>query len=571
MREKHLGFPISAASLRAFLLAGLATIALAAPAPVANAETLTTTSETPISIPVSEAASPYPGSLVVEGADGNTLDVDVTITLSHTSPDDLDVVLVSPDGHSEVIMSDACGSGDLANTTLTLDEQASGPLPNEGPCPSGTYKATNVDDGTDVWSSPGPGSPSSAHPSNFFDHFPNGTWRLFVVDDVPSEDGGSIANWGLTIKTKTAKVVVPGTGTSGTASPYPSTQSFNTQPGEVISGVRFVSPEIGHFSPDDIDMLLVGAQGQSTVLMSDTCGSALFFQEIFAFKDEASKALHDDAECSGGNSRPSDFGDPGQDAWPWPAPTGPHGQTLSVFNGLQGEDWKLFVVDDAVGNTGFLSNWTVQVNTRDAADTGFTATSVRVEEGDKALLEVKRTGQASLGPATLNVTTGGTASPGADFTAPAVLEFARGEASKTIEIPIVDDEVGEATERFNVVLSSPRDDARLVGTTSTEVVIGPDNEIKFGKLKRNAKKGTARLFVTLPGPGQLTTRSKGVKRIDKQFQKGGQVALLLKPKGKALNKLGDEGSVKVSLEVTFTPVDGSALTTTKKAKLVLDD
>ncbi|HET8861854.1 MAG TPA: Calx-beta domain-containing protein, partial [Solirubrobacterales bacterium] len=198
--------------------------------------------------------------------------------------------------------------------------------------------------------------------------------------------------------------------------------------------------------------------------------------------------------------------------------------------------------------------------------------STRVEEGGKALLEVKRTGQANLGPATLNVSTGGAASAGSDYTAPAgTVEFARGQASKTIEIPIADDKVGEATERFNVVLSSPRDDARLTGTTSTEVVIGPDNNIKFGKLKRNAKKGTAKLFVNVPGPGTLVMTGKQVKRVTMKVGNAGNVALPLKAKGNGLRKLAKEGDVKLQPKVTFTPIDGSALTATRKAKLILND
>ncbi len=549
----------------------LAVAALAALAPAAGAETLTVTQNTDVAIPTNGNGNPYPSELTVSGADGDITDVNVQLTLTHTFPDDLDIVLVAPSGDSEVLMSDACGEGDLTSASLNFDSDAGAPLSNTGPCGPGTSQPTNFSDSpADNWPPPGPGAPSTTQLGNYDGEVPNGAWKLFIVDDVAG-DSGTLLSWSVTITTNTAEVIIPGTGTSGTAKPYPSTKTFNTLPGQVVSDVNFQTPSFSHTWPDDVDMLLAGPRaGATAMLLSDACGSLDVTHFIWTIDDEAPAKFADNGNCIPILNQPSDY-EPG-DKLPAPAPPGPYGSTLSVFDGLEGGAWRLFIQDDVDSDSGYMQGWTLQITTRNAADTGFAASSVRVEEGGKALLEVKRTGQANLGPATLNVTTGGAATAGADFTAPpATLEFALGQASKTIEIPIADDKVGEATERFNVVLSSPRDDARLTGTTSTEVTIGPDNEFKFGKLKRNVKKGTARLFLNLPGPGKLTTRSKQIKRIDLNVKKGGNLALLLKPKGKAVNKLEDAGSAKVALKVTFTPVDGSALTATRKAKLILND
>jgi len=567
-------------SKRAWSLSLVAAIlAMGVLASPAAAETFTTTQTEDIAIPLVGNGNPYGvegAALNLEGGDGPISKITVNLNLSHTFPEDLDIALVSPGGDSEILMSDVCGSGDLANASITFSSSAGSALSAAGPCGSGTFLPSNVGI-TDTWPGPGPGAVTTTQLGNFANESPNGVWRLFVVDDE-NPDGGTVNSWSLTITTNPALIVIPGTGTAGKANPYPSLKTFNTPPGKVISDVDLEINRLAHTFPDDIDMLLAGPRrGANVLAMSDACGSDDVPGNdlpgfLWRFNDEAPVGLADSlhAGCITSIVKPTNFG--GGDTFPSPAPAPPFGSAMSVFDGLEGGEWRLFVNDIAGGDTGYITGWTLLMTTRDAADTGFAVASTRVEEGGKAVLEVKRTGQSDLGPATIDVSTGGAASAGSDYTAPAgTLEFARGQASKTIEIPIADDKVGEATERFNVVLSSPRDDARLIGTTSAEVVIGPDNEIKFGKLKRNTKKGTAKLFVTVPGPGTLVMVGKQVKRVTKQVSKAGNVALPLKAKGNGLRKLAKEGDVKLTPKVTFTPVDGSALTATKKAKLILND
>lgn len=549
-----------------------ALLASVAAPPAASAEVLFSGAGEPVSI--GAATTPYPSELFVSGADGDIVDVNVNVTLSHTWPDDVDIALVSPSGDAEVLMSDACGSGNLASAQLTFNDEAAVPLTDNGPCSSGTFKPTNIGIGDDNWSGEGPGVVESASLASFDGEFPNGTWELFVLDDVPGEDDGSISSWSLTITTATAEVIVPGTGTVGKAKPFPSTKTFNTPAGQVISDLNFRTPSFNHTWPEDVDMLLVGPRrGANAMLMSDACGSQDIRGFLWTFDDEASSAMGSSfASCLPFVLRPVNIG--GSDPLPAPAPAAPFGSALSVFDGLEGGAFSLFASDDVGGDSGYLNSWTILMTTRNAADTGFTVASTRVEEGGKAVLTVNRTPPAgvsvgSLGPATINVSTGGDATAGSDYTAPAgSIEFGRGQASATIEVPIADDKVDEATERLNVVLSSPRDDARLAGAASAEVVIGPDNVIKFGKLKRNAKKGTARLFVNVPGPGVLTLSGKQVKRVKKAAKKAGKVALPIKAKGKALGRLKKKGKAKVRAKVAFTPNEGTAFEKTKKVKLV---
>jgi hypothetical protein len=99
----------------------------------------------------------------------------------------------------------------------------------------------------------------------------------------------------------------------------------------------------------------------------------------------------------------------------------------------------------------------------------------------------------------------------------------------------------------------------------------PSNEFTIKKLKRNTEKGTAKLTVELPGPGDLELGGSKVKARSKDVDDAGAARLAVKAKGNAKEKLVDRGKVKVKLKVTFTPTGGDPNTETKKGKLKLED
>ena len=69
----------------------------------------------------------------------------------------------------------------------------------------------------------------------------------------------------------------------------------------------------------------------------------------------------------------------------------------------------------------------------------------------------------------------------------------------------------------------------------------PSNEFSFGKSKKNKRKGTAKLTVNVPGPGEVELSKTGkVKPATERAGSQGQVKLLVKPRGKAKAKLADE-------------------------------
>ncbi len=158
----------------------------------------TATSVVPITIPALGDASPFPATLNVAGVIGTILDVNVSLNgLSHTFPDDLDILLVGPQGQKLLLMSDVGGNPDLVSVNLTFDDAAAASLPDSTQIVSGSYKPTNIG-GSDTFT--GVAGPFDSLLSVFNGTDPNGDWRLYVVDDF-SLDSGTLAGWSLTITT----------------------------------------------------------------------------------------------------------------------------------------------------------------------------------------------------------------------------------------------------------------------------------------------------------------------------------------------------------------------------------
>jgi uncharacterized repeat protein (TIGR01451 family) len=148
------------------------------------------------------AATPYPSSIIVSNIAGTVTKVTVTLQgLSHTFPDDIDVLLVGPGGQNVLLMSDTGGGNALSGINLTFDDNAAASLPDSTRINSGTYKPTNIDTNTDAFPPPAPAGPFGQTLSVFNGLNPTGTWSLFVQDDT-SADAGSIAQgWTLSITT----------------------------------------------------------------------------------------------------------------------------------------------------------------------------------------------------------------------------------------------------------------------------------------------------------------------------------------------------------------------------------
>jgi subtilisin-like proprotein convertase family protein len=145
----------------------------------------------------------------------------------------------------------------------------------------------------------------------------------------------------------------------GVASPYPSVAHVDGLAG-TITDVNVVMA-FGHAFPGDVDMMLVGPQGQRSVLMSDV-GGVKPVSVGLRFDDAAELAVPV-TSLDEGTYRPTDNDGVGVDSYPLPAPPDGSPAPLAVFNGLKPNgDWKLFVVDDDAGYTGTV-NWYLEVRT----------------------------------------------------------------------------------------------------------------------------------------------------------------------------------------------------------------
>jgi hypothetical protein len=88
-------------------------------------------------------ASPYPSAINVSGIGGTIIKTAVTLTnISHTSPSDIDALLVSPAAQDTLIMGHAGGGNSINNVTLIFDDSASNSLPHFNQITSGTNKPT---------------------------------------------------------------------------------------------------------------------------------------------------------------------------------------------------------------------------------------------------------------------------------------------------------------------------------------------------------------------------------------------------------------------------------------------
>ncbi len=92
--------------------------------------------------------------------------------------------------------------------------------------------------------------------------------------------------------------------------------------------------------------------------------------------------------------------------------------------------------------------------------------------------------------------------------------------------------------------------------------------ISTGKAVKNTKKGTVRLTVTVPTPGQLVVTGPDIVKVSGHATAPGNVQVLIKAKGSALKTLKKKGKVTVQVKITFTGPGGTKKTTTETVTLV---
>lgn len=159
------------------------------------------TNTTRIVIPDKGAASPYGSPIEVSGFGGEVNRVTVQLKgFTHAFPDDVDILLVSPSGRTAEIQSDAGGGTGVRSLDFTFTDAATVAFPDATTLSSGTFRPINYGTG-DLFDAPAPAGPYYPSLAQFNHTIPNGTWRLFVMDDTLLNAGSIDGGWSLTLTT----------------------------------------------------------------------------------------------------------------------------------------------------------------------------------------------------------------------------------------------------------------------------------------------------------------------------------------------------------------------------------
>jgi hypothetical protein len=162
--------------------------------------TQTFTSTAPIAVREVGMADPYPAAIAVSGLTNGTItDVNLLLSdLTHTSPNEVDVLLSTSDGRRALVMSDAADIAQATDVDLTLDDEAARPLPLHE-LTSGTFRPTDFNTADNLFPAPAPTPNGTVALSAFDGTGPNGTWRLWVRDDTGGDFGDIGGGWALEI------------------------------------------------------------------------------------------------------------------------------------------------------------------------------------------------------------------------------------------------------------------------------------------------------------------------------------------------------------------------------------
>ena len=431
-----------------------------------------------ITLPGNGNASSYPSTINVPSTPGHVISVAVTFHgFSHSSAQSVNALLVSPEGRASLVMTGSCTTT-VPLSTFVFSDDALTKMPAVAPCDKPAYQPTeHTPDGWIDFGTAAPNGPYSANFNNFIGSAPSGAWKLFIKGYGGASSGSISGGWSLTVQTSEVNALVPArdpSGVDGRATPYPLTQQITGVDG-VITDVNVRVYGVYHRNAADLEMMLVSPRGNAAILMSDVCTGDVRGED-WIFDDEAGSLMSGANPCDSGAYRPVGQIDqlfPSGPIVPLFTDTALSDLDLTDPNGT----WSLYVADDEpldddVGL--FLNPYSLDIQTRPRADIGFAGESLELDEGTAGELTLKRSaGGAPLGRATALVrTTPGTAGADEDYTYKSVgVEFAKGEAEKTVKVETLADGVADPGETFKVELWRATGDAQPAGATAATVTI----------------------------------------------------------------------------------------------------
>jgi hypothetical protein len=142
---------------------------------------------------------------------GRVVDISVGLTgLFHGFPDDLDFLLLGPDGRNLLFWSDAGSFLGILNGSYGITDSAAVQLPDASFIFTGFYRPSDYGftlESSDNWAGLSPtitinhpaDNGSATFASAFAGAWINNSWSLYVRDDSPLSAGGSAVSWSLEI------------------------------------------------------------------------------------------------------------------------------------------------------------------------------------------------------------------------------------------------------------------------------------------------------------------------------------------------------------------------------------
>jgi subtilisin-like proprotein convertase family protein len=392
----------------------------------------------------------------------------------------------------------------------------------------------------------------------------------------------------------------------GAATPYPSTIAVAGTPfgsPAIISDVSVRLDNLTHEFPDELDVLLVGPGGHSTLLMSDAGGSGPAVNRNLTFSDDAPGLLPD--PLLSGTYRPTDVDDGSSDAFPAPAPIGPFTTMLSVFDMTHSEGtWSLFVVDDEPGDGGGISGWRLTLIGRGRASVGLVQSPVTTE-GNPIRVTLTRSlppymgtpgGEIPLQPAQLSYALaegafdGRPATAGTDFSpVSGTLDFTPSDTTRSLEAQTLEDRIPEPTEQLRLAFPARVGDIEPPPVTITLEIRDDDPPAAPPRLAGSRKQrvlrqrgvrvsatpnadGTLRASGAIILPRSAAARSIKLKPVTRRVVAGRRVALRVAIGRKQSRTLGRvlrrRRSLSAKVTVSLVDLAGGRATSTRRIKLV---
>ena len=234
----------------------------------------TFTNASAITITDNAAATPYPSAITVSGVTAYTR---VTLTLngfSHTFPDDVDIIVVAPGGQKAYVMSDNGSGTDVSGAVLTFDDTAAAALTTAA-ISSGTFKPSNLDTTTDALPAPAPAPPFLTDFTSLsaLGAGANGTWNLFVRDDVSTDSGSISGGWSLTFVNPNVCSTTCGGGNLPPVANAGMDQSVNSCTMVSLNGSGSSDPDSG---PNPLTFAWSQTAGPTVVINSPTSATPTF-------------------------------------------------------------------------------------------------------------------------------------------------------------------------------------------------------------------------------------------------------------------------------------------------------